>query len=131
MQQARPPEQRPYFPSILLAVYDMAAVTAALLLALALRFNSVHPSFLLRSSQLPLTLALYLTTFHMFRLYRTHWRFASVEVLWAVSMANLLATGIALAWQRAMPEPRVPLSGGSSPKCGPCRKTLGSRPAPQ
>ena len=33
--------------------------------------------------------------------------------------------------KKTHPLPRVPVSGGSSPKCGPHRKTRGASPAPQ
>lgn len=78
---------------LLLMIGDILAVSCALVMSLALRFeeyglNQILRYYLLDNTlSLVLGLALYVGIFVAFRLYRCAWRFASLEMLWGVIYA--------------------------------------------
>jgi FlaA1/EpsC-like NDP-sugar epimerase len=73
---------------------DAVALLSSIVISLMLRFDSspwpqVYQQYLRpHLYSLPLVLTIYLTAFSKWRLYRCAWRFASLEMLWAVIFAN-------------------------------------------
>ena len=73
---------------------DIVALVSAILMSLLLRFDGLPMSKIyhlhLQAHQISLLVGvgLYLISFRMFRLYRYAWRFASIEMLWAIVYAN-------------------------------------------
>ncbi len=85
---------------VLLVGYDLVAVLASIQIALLLRFESWNSALLhhhLRS--LPFVVLTYLLCFVLFRLYRFRWRFAGVDMFWAVLRSTALATAGSAGWQ--------------------------------
>jgi FlaA1/EpsC-like NDP-sugar epimerase len=88
--------------SVGLAVSDIVSLTAALVLAVCLRFEfAPEPSlygylFVPHYASLLAAIPLYLAIFSSFRLYRYAWRYASLEMVWNVVLAN--SVGVLGLW---------------------------------
>lgn len=87
---------RAYFFVLILALADMAALLASIVVAMLLRFDDlpwekIYNVYLEPHLQsLPFVMGIYLTAFAVFRLYRCAWRFASLETLWGIILANFI-----------------------------------------
>ena len=98
---------RSRFAVILLMVSDAAALCAALLLSFALRFDgnpvaSVYAAFVKQHVVfLPFVLVGYIGIFCVFRLYRYSWRFAGLETLKGVVLANTVGVALLVGVQLA------------------------------
>jgi FlaA1/EpsC-like NDP-sugar epimerase len=102
---------RAYGLAAILAMYDLTAVLAALVLAVMLRFEYLRWEILLEHrASLPIMLAIYLLCLYFFRLYRYRWSFASLDMLLSVLAANALATGLSVLVQWHIDGTRLPLS---------------------
>lgn len=77
--------------TLLLILYDLSAVVAAMLLAIYLRFDTL-PLAILRAHvvSLPWALIGYACSFALFRLYKYRWQYASIELIGAVMLASAL-----------------------------------------
>ncbi|MDY5976268.1 MAG: nucleoside-diphosphate sugar epimerase/dehydratase, partial [Anaerovoracaceae bacterium] len=81
--------------TIYLIAYDMAAVAFSYFAALFLRFDCVFSRipeeyFSEYLKFLPVSMLITVVIFHMFRLYRSIWRFASYSELYRITIASLL-----------------------------------------
>jgi len=89
-----------FLPVLLLAVYDLLAISIATILALSLRFESWRFDYLLaHQHSIPFVLASFLFIYFCFNLYHYHWQYAGVETVWFVLFANILGTAIGTLWQ--------------------------------
>lgn len=85
---------RPLLARTVLVIMDVAALVSSMVLALLLRFDGTPWAEIYRVRlqhhivSLPIAVALYLLIYSAFRLYRYAWRFASLEMLWALVCAN-------------------------------------------
>ena len=96
---------------MLLAVYDLLAVTGATIVAIILRFDYFRADILLvHRASIPFVLATYLLLFYLFRLYRYRWSFAGMEAIWSVLFANFLAAAVSIPWELYLDKARMPLS---------------------
>ena len=78
-----------------LASLDIISVILAAFISIYLRFdsNKIPANYLsLLISYMPLTVAIYLICFYLFKLYGRIWRYASVTELIAIVMANIAAS---------------------------------------
>ena len=100
-----------FLPVILLAVYDLLAIAAAVSLALALRFDTWRFDYLMaHHGSLPFVLASYLFVYFCFNLYHYHWQYAGVETLWSIFFANVLGTALGTIWQLLLDGKTLPAS---------------------
>ncbi|MCE5314512.1 MAG: nucleoside-diphosphate sugar epimerase/dehydratase [Armatimonadota bacterium] len=92
----------------LLVCGDLLALTAALFLSLWLHYDNltmpqvVHQFFQGNLACIVLSLCLYLLVFHVFRLYKYAWRFASLETVAGVVGANTIGIIVLLTVQYAL-----------------------------
>lgn len=85
---------RPRLARAVLAIADATALLSSMAIALLLRFDGTPWAEIYRvrvqdhTISLPIAVALYLVIYSAFRLYRYAWRFAGLEMLWALICAN-------------------------------------------
>lgn len=90
---------------IILMIVDSISLLASLALSFYLRFDSMLIVDIYRNEivphlpSLPLVLAIYLIAYHVCRLYRYAWRFASLEMVWGIIFANTIGLGGLIAAQ--------------------------------
>ena len=86
-------------------IADLISLLASLALSFQLRFDSMLIVDIYRNEivphlpSLPLVLAIYLIAYHVCRLYRYAWRFASLEMVWGIIFANTIGLGGLIAAQ--------------------------------
>lgn len=86
---------RKYLLPMFLASLDIISVILAAFISIYLRFdsNKIPANYLsLLISYMPLTVAIYLICFYLFKLYGRIWRYASATELIAIVMANIAAS---------------------------------------
>lgn len=86
---------RKYLLPMFLASLDIISVILATFISIYLRFdsNKIPANYLsLLISYMPLTVAIYLICFYLFKLYGRIWRYASATELIAIVMANIAAS---------------------------------------
>lgn len=86
---------RKYLLPMFLASLDIISVILAAFISIYLRFDSdkIPANYLsLLISYMPLTVAIYLISFYLFKLYGRIWRYASATELIAIVMANIAAS---------------------------------------
>jgi len=94
----------------LLVCYDLLAMIAAIILAVLLRYDHLHAQFLLHHAQrLTVMIGIFIVSFYVAQLYRSHWQYAGLESLWAITRANLIAAVVTFLWQHTSEE-RIPAS---------------------
>lgn len=104
------------FAVIVLVLADVLALISALAVSILLRFDHLPWQVVYRDfrqvhlASLPIILALYLVIFRIFHLYRYAWRFASLEMLWAIIWANSIGTAGMVIIQTLMDGQRLPRS---------------------
>ncbi len=92
----------------LIMVSDLVALSVALVLALVLRFEEIplgeiwHSLIAPHGISLPIGLLAYLGVFHAFRLYKYAWRFAGLETLKGVTLANTIGLFLFALIQKAI-----------------------------
>ena len=102
---------------IILMVTDAIVLCAALLISFMLRFDGseLYKQFHqyrveVTNYSLWVTLALMIVTFNIFRLYRYAWRFASLDMLGSIVIANVICTAELLLVQTIFEHPIFPRS---------------------
>lgn len=86
---------RKYLLPMFLASLDIISVILAAFISIYLRFdsNKIPANYLsLLISYMPLTVAIYIVSFYLFKLYGRIWRYASATELIAIVMANIAAS---------------------------------------
>ena len=86
---------RKYLLPMFLASLDIISVILAAFISIYLRFDSdkIPANYLsLLISYMPLTVAIYIVSFYLFKLYGRIWRYASATELIAIVMANIAAS---------------------------------------
>lgn len=87
------PRNKSFLPTTLLMAVDALALSLALFFAFYLRFDAalfenLQRYLVLHRISCVVSIPLYLALFAAFRLYRHAWRFASIEMVWGVIIAN-------------------------------------------
>jgi FlaA1/EpsC-like NDP-sugar epimerase len=108
---------RRYLTIVILMATDAIAICAALLISFMLRFEGAQLFDQLKlyrvgitNISLWITLAAIIGTFNLFRLYRYAWRFASLDMLGSIVIANIIATAELLIIQKIFEHPTFPKS---------------------
>jgi FlaA1/EpsC-like NDP-sugar epimerase len=100
-----------------LVIIDIVLMNLAVYLALYVRFDgAIEPRYLaVYQRHWWVITAICLTVFYLFRLYKSVWRYASIEELLQVVMATLVASALIIsyltAWQSHLPRSVYALTG--------------------
>ncbi|MEI6519178.1 MAG: nucleoside-diphosphate sugar epimerase/dehydratase [bacterium] len=116
-QRSETPGYRRFLPAIILMVTDAIAICAALLISFMLRFEGNQLNSQLQQYFIPvnytsliITLVAIIATFNLFRLYRYAWRFASLDMLGSIVLANVIGTFELFLIQAIFTHPTYPRS---------------------